>query len=61
VSAAAEWDQFFSTIPKPKRSRFDLRGVLREQQHKNGMTAVFGKWPGNETDEQIAAALREMS
>ena len=34
----------------------DLREALREQRHKKGVSAIFGKWPGNETDEQIAEA-----
>lgn len=28
---------------------------------KKGIAAIFGKWPGDETDEQIEAALREIS
>jgi hypothetical protein len=27
----------------------------------NGMEHVFGKWPGDETDEEIDQALRELS
>ena len=57
---AGERDEFFSTIPKPKRSRYDLREVLREQQHKKGVSAIFGKWPGDETDEEVAEALKEL-
>ena len=59
VVPAGDRDQFFSAVPKPKRSRSDLRDVLRQQQHKKGVAAIFGKWPGTETDEQIAAALKE--
>jgi hypothetical protein len=60
VILAGERDQFFSAVPKPKRSRYDLREVLREQQHKKGISAIFGKWPGDETDEQIAEAMKEL-
>ena len=60
VIRAEKQDQFFTTVPKPKRSRFDLREILREQQHKKGVAAIYGKWPGDETDEQIAAALKEL-
>lgn len=28
---------------------------------KDGVAAIMGKWPGDETDEEVAAALREMS
>lgn len=27
----------------------------------NGMAEIFGQWPGDETDEEVAAALEEMS
>jgi hypothetical protein len=60
VVLAGVRDQFFSAIPKPKRSRYDLREVLREQQHKKGLPAIFGKWPGDESDEQIAEAMKEL-
>ncbi len=60
VVQAAERDRFFSTVPKPKRSRYNLREVLREQQHKGGVSAIFGKWPGDESDEEIARALKEL-
>lgn len=60
VVQAAERDRFFSSVPKPKRSRYNLREVLREQQHKGGVSAIFGKWPGDESDEEIARALKEL-
>jgi len=60
VIVAGERDQFFSSVPKPRRSRYDLREVLREQHHKKGISAIFGKWPGDETDEQIAEAMKEL-
>ncbi len=60
VLLASQQDSFFSTVPKPKRAKFDLREAIRDQQHKRGVAAVFGKWPGDETDEQVDAALREI-
>lgn len=60
VIRASDQDKFFSSIPKPKRSRFDLREVVREQQHKRGLVEIYGKWPGSETDEEIEAALKEI-
>jgi hypothetical protein len=60
VIPASDQDRFFSSIPKPKRTRFDLREAIKDQQHKKGVAAIYGKWPGNETDEEIEAALREI-
>jgi hypothetical protein len=61
VSPAGEAGGFFSSIPKPVRKQFDLRDAARDQHHKMGIAAVIGKWPGNETDEQIEQALKELS
>jgi hypothetical protein len=61
VTATADTGSFFSTIPKRTPRHFDLRDVLRGQRHKAGVAAVFGKWPGDETDEQVEQALRELS
>lgn len=54
-------EKFFSTIPNPVWSKFDLRDTVREQPHKMGIAAVIGKWPGEESDEQIEQALKELS
>ena len=61
VTASGDTGSFFSTIPKPHRKIFDLSETIREQQHKGGIAAIFGRWPGDETDEQVEAALRELS
>jgi hypothetical protein len=61
VIPAGDHDRFFETIPKPKRSRFDLREVICEQKHKRGVAAIYGKWPGDESDEDIESALKEIN
>lgn len=55
---AEEPDRPLPSVSKQKPSGYDLREVLREQQHKKGLSAIFGKWPGTETDEEIAQALK---
>jgi hypothetical protein len=58
---AAEADQFFAKLPKPLgRSR---RKYSRHDAEKMGrdLKSIIGKWPGDETDEQIEAALTELS
>lgn len=52
---------FFSSIPKPHLKRFDLRETAREQHQKRGVAAIVGKWPGNETDDEIRQALQDLS
>ena len=61
ITKTTEEGRFFSSIPKPVRQKFDLRDTMREQQHKLGVAAVIGKWPGDETEEEIRQALKELS
>ena len=35
--------------------------IVRRQQLKGGVSAVFGQWPGDETDEEIERGLKELS
>ena len=59
--AASEKDTFFSKMPAPSRRKLDVREIVREQSYKRGLAAIIGKWPGDETDEEIEAALQELS
>jgi hypothetical protein len=61
IQPATDQDRFFATLPQPRRRRFDLRNVLREQGHKRGVEAILGQWPGDATDEVIERALEEIS
>lgn len=61
MSSATDEDTFFSKMPTATRKAFDVREVVREQSGKRGLSAIFGKWPGDETDEEIERALQEMS
>ena len=60
VISAGQQDSFFQSISKPKKSRFDLREVLREQENRKGVGAIYGRWPGEETDQEIAIALKDI-
>jgi hypothetical protein len=54
----AEGRSAFSVVPPAftQRSKLD-----RKIQHsKNGVSAFFGTWPGDETDEELLAALGEL-
>jgi hypothetical protein len=59
--AATEQDDFFSRLPEPPRRKLDMKTILRDQEHKKSIRAIFGKWPGDETDEQIEQAMKELS
>lgn len=60
MDPAGQADAFFSGIPKATTQRL-ARASLRQRQTKTtGANAIFGKWPGDETDEEILAALEEL-
>lgn len=62
ITEAAESEpSFWSRIPAARMKQFNLRHVLQQQQHKKGVAAIMGKWPGDETDEEIEQALKELS
>lgn len=44
----------------PGYEPFSLEKALAGQEDKAGLGAIIGRWPGEETDEEIVAALEEM-
>ena len=59
IEAAEERDAVWSCIPQPLFSAAELQHYS-EPQSRSGVRSTFGKWPGDETDEQILAAMRAM-
>lgn len=51
----------FSTPPVPSNGRFDPEKLRRNQGSRSGMAAIMGKWPGDESEEEIARALEQIS
>jgi hypothetical protein len=51
----------FSRMPSPPHAKFDLSKLRRPQGPRSGMAAIMGQWPGGETDEEVAAALEQLS
>ena len=47
--------------PRPIYARTDLRKLRRPQTPLTGLSAAFGQWPGDETDEEIFTILEELS
>jgi hypothetical protein len=61
ISPADEGLSVLSVAPKPLFSTLDTRALHRSQGPKSGVAAVFGRWPGDESDEEVEALLAEMS
>lgn len=55
--APAVW----SEMPFARPQRVDRASLARPQGKRSGMAAIFGAWPGDETDDEIAAILEEIS
>lgn len=51
----------FSSAPTPLFGELHPREVQRAQGSKSGLAAIVGQWPGDETDEQVRAALADLS
>jgi hypothetical protein len=60
IQLAGANDSFFSKMPQPAQASLDVKDIFRKQKARGGISALFGKWPGNETDEELLAALKEM-
>lgn len=58
IEIAKERDlMIWGQIPRPFRRPFDMSDFKAER----GLSAIVGKWPGNETDEEVQKALEELS
>jgi hypothetical protein len=61
IQSASHTDTFFNSIPQPKMKQLKLKDLFEQQKPKLGIPAIFGKWPGTETDAEIAKALEDLS
>lgn len=53
--------QIFSQMPSPPGTKIDVVKLRKSQGPKSGINAIIGKWPGDETDEELTAILEELS
>jgi len=51
----------FSRMPATPHAKLDVAKVRRPQGPRSGMAAIMGQWPGDESDEQVDAALERLS
>ncbi len=60
IEQATEADAFFSEMPKASPRAVRLEQEIAAQKPRGGIAAVFGKWPGDESDEELERLLREV-
>ena len=59
---AAHGDQsLWAVMPSPVFGDGEVGSLRRPQARRTGINAIVGEWPGDETDEEIAQLLEEMS
>ena len=51
----------FSIPPIASSSRLDPNRLRMPQGARSGMAAIMGRWPGDETEEEIEQALERVS
>jgi hypothetical protein len=61
IEAADSDAEVWARTPTPLFQVMDAGGFRHPQGPRSGVNAVIGRWPGDETDEEITSALRELS
>jgi len=53
--------ELWSEIPEPFGAEIDTKSLRIPQGPRSGINALYDGWPGEETDEEMAAILEEIS
>lgn len=53
--------ELWAAAPRPVLAPLDTRALRRSQGPRSGVSAVFGRWPGDESDEAFDRAMSELS
>ena len=51
--------EIWSAEPVPLGATLDAKTLRKPQGPRSGISAIFGKWPGDETDEEFEALLKD--
>ena len=60
VDEGASESRLFTRIPPPMSRHVPSTRIRPGDQHRGWLDSFFGSWPGDETDEQLLAMLREV-
>ena len=61
IEAAGAEAEVWSRVPTPLFGGLDAAPLRQPQGLRSGINAIIGRWPGDESDEEVAAALGELS
>ncbi|WNG26538.1 hypothetical protein F0U62_22860 [Cystobacter fuscus] len=59
--ASAQELSLWSRLPRPLRVLLDTRSLRVAQDERSGFNAIYGQWPGDESEEELVAALEGLS
>jgi hypothetical protein len=51
----------WAELPRPLFTELDVRSLREPQGPRSGVSAIFGQWPGDESDDEFDAAVRSLS
>lgn len=60
IELAEGRDEVWSAIPEPLFPDLKLQTLHEVQGTKSGLAALIGRWPGNESDEELFSALQAL-
>jgi hypothetical protein len=60
IDTATRADRVFSKLPPPAKLMLRRPNLYHPQTAAAGMKAVFGRWPGDESDEEVLRTLAEV-
>jgi hypothetical protein len=61
IEAAEDGLSVLSRVPTSLLPALDLRSLHKAQGPRSGVSAVMGRWPGDETDDEVDELLTELS
>jgi hypothetical protein len=61
VEAGEGLPSIWSVIPPPRTSKLDTRKLLKPQGPTTGVAAFFGRWPGDESDDEWNEMIERLS
>jgi hypothetical protein len=61
VRLATEEGSLWSRLPNTPHQELKIHKLIQPQNKKTGISAVVGKWPGDELEEEITLRLAELS
>lgn len=61
IEVATPGSDLFSRMPASMTTGLDVRALRQPQGPRSGIAAIFGQWPGDESEEEVLAAISELS